>query len=81
MNSTSLNQLTLKVCLKKMMSKSNTSITMVMSAKVIHFTISVNEKTLKGLIYYLRVPRDKQGQDERWREIVASKIKYSSKQT
>ncbi len=64
-----------------MMSKSNTSITMVMSAKVIHFTISVNEKTLKGLIYYLRVPRDKQGQDERWREIVASKIKYSSKQT
>ncbi len=54
---------------------------MVMSAKVIHLTILVNEKTLKGLIYYLRVPRDKQGQDERWREIVASKIKYSSKQT
>jgi hypothetical protein len=63
------------------MSKNNTSITMVMSAKVIHLTILVNEKTLKGLIYYLRVPRDKQGQDERWREIVASKIKYSSKQT
>lgn len=50
--------------------------------KVTYFSINiVNERTLKGLIYYLKVPRDKQGQEERWRQIIASKVKYNAKQT
>ena len=32
----------------------------------------VSTDTLKGLIYYLKVPSDKIGQDKRFREIIAS---------
>lgn len=35
--------------------------------------------TLKGLIYYLKVPKDKVGQQKRFREIIAQKNAYMQK--
>lgn len=37
----------------------------------------VNPQTLKALLYYLKVPRDKAGQEKRFREVLASKVSYS----
>ena len=72
----------LKDFLSRKISKNNIGTIMEMFQKVFFiFIVLVNDRTLKGLIYYLKVPRDKQGQQERWREIIASKVKYNSKQT
>lgn len=45
--------------------------------KVKHINNLVSDKTLKALIYYLKVPKDKQGQEKRFREVIASKQSYS----
>lgn len=34
---------------------------------------TVTEKTLLGLIYYLKVPSDKIGQEKRFREVLSQK--------
>lgn len=35
--------------------------------------------TIKGLIYYLKVPKDKAGQEKRFREVIAQKNSYMQK--
>jgi hypothetical protein len=53
----------LKDYLSRKISKNNIGTIMEMSQKVLFiFIVLVNDRTLKGLIYYLKVPRDKQGQ-------------------
>jgi hypothetical protein len=39
----------------------------------------VTPNTLRGLICYLKVPKDKLGQENRWREIMAKKYQFAEK--
>ena len=42
----------------------------VISKKVTYHLFSVNAQTLRGLIYYLKVPKDKPSQEKRFKEIM-----------
>ena len=49
------------------MSKNKYLMTMEILVKVNYFFYLVDELTLKGLIYYLKVPKDKFNQEKRFR--------------
>jgi hypothetical protein len=39
----------------------------------------VTPLTLKGLIYYLKVPKDRAGQEKRFRDVISQKNTYMQK--
>ena len=66
-NLKSLSKLMYEVLSKRKISRNKLQIIMVILAKVHNYNYIVNDRTLEGLVYYLKVPKDKENQEKRFR--------------